>query len=165
MAAQSLAEFFNGVVVERKWEQPMHIDYVPNYLAITDQDGNTTTYTTSYSRYLYTARFKERRYSFIGVPKSVTTSSGTHNLSTGISGSVSVTDVDGVSHSVFLDEKFVDGSQGSSVIEKDNNSVEISRMTPHMWRVDVVRRVCELKCNGSVVFSMPDFNVAPGGLS
>ena len=138
MSAPTLADCFSGVVETRKWTQPLSVEW--EVLA----------------RNLYFAEFEERHYSFIGVPASLLP----------VSGSVSVTDVGNVTHLVPLDPTFIDGSSGTAIVEKDSVSVNVQRMSPHLWRVDVVRRVAALKYNNgsttTTVYSAPSFSNAPG---
>ena len=65
--------------------------------------------------------------------------------------SVSVTDIDGRTHTVSFEENVTDGSSGSSIFEKYSNAVTVSKMSPHLRTVEVVERTGKLFCNDEEV--------------
>lgn len=137
----TISECFCGAVTVRRFSQVVHLEMIPNVVII---DGVKNV--TGYTRNLYTGDYETRTYVFEGVPAAVADS---------LPGSVTVTDVGGKSHTVSFSNYVTDGSSGTAVFEKDSNAVTVSRMSPHMRRVEVTRTVGSLKCNGVTVIAAP----------
>ncbi len=139
----SIADYFGGVVTVRRHSQVVNLEMIPNVVII---DGVKNV--TGYTRNLYTGDFETRTYVFEGVPAA---------MADALTGSVTVLDVGGKSHVVSFANYVTDGSSGTAVFEKDSNAVVVSRMSPHMRRVEVTRTVASLKCNGAVVVAAPNW--------
>ena len=134
-----LSDYFCGKVDQREYSHVHDFEYVPNYVNITDKDGNTTTHISSYTRNLVTARVVEQTFRFEGVPDSLAESTG----------SVTVTDVGGASYTFALVSSVTDGSSGSRVFEVESVQVSRARTTPHMRTITVTRRATRYFLNGS----------------
>jgi hypothetical protein len=132
-----IADYFAGTVSVSKFAQIVHLEMIPQGVII---DGVFNL--TGYQRNLFKAHYVEKRYSFIGVPAS---------LANILSGKVTVTDIDGSSHTVSFDESVNDGSSGTAIFENYSNSVVINKMSPHMRTVEVTERTGILYCNGNKV--------------
>lgn len=139
----TLADYFNGNVTRQKYAQIFCLEYFP---VSTTVDGVPVI--TTYVRNLYTASFESRSYSFEGIPVSMIDS---------LPASVTVTDVGGASHTVYLSASVTDGSSGSAAFEKDKNAVNIRRISPHMCAIDVTRTIGSLACNGVTVIAAPSW--------
>lgn len=134
-----LSDYFCGRVDQREYSQVHDFEFVPNYVNITDQNGNTTTRVASYTRNLVTARVVEQTFRFEGVPASLAESTG----------SVTVSDVGGASYTFALVSSVTDGSTGSRVFEVESVQVSRARATPHMRTLTVTRRATRYYLNGS----------------
>ena len=129
-----IADYFAGAVSISKFAQIVHLEMIPQGVII---DGVFNL--TGYQRNLFKAHYVEKRYSFIGVPV---------DMANRLSGTATVTDIDGKTHTVSFDESVTDGSSGTAIFENYNNAVVISKMSPHMRTVEVVERTGNLYCNG-----------------
>ena len=137
-------KYFCGAVNIEKSAQVMTLEMIPLMYTVTDEGtGEVKEYITDYRRNLYVGKYETRTYVFEGVPASEVMN---------LTGSVVVSDINGVNHTVYLDPKIVDASSGSAIFEKETNQVSIHKMSPHMRRIEVVRRLGELYCNGAYVF-------------
>ena len=136
-----LSDYFCGRVDQREYSHVHDFEYVPNYVNITDKDGNTTTHISSYTRNLVTARVVEQTFRFEGVPASLAESTG----------SVTVTDVGGTSYTFALVSSVTDGSSGSRVFEVESVQVSRSRASPHMRTITVTRRATRYYLNGAKI--------------
>lgn len=135
-----LSDYFCGVADVSGYSQVVALEMIPVLKTVTDTStGETSTVVQNYTRNLYTADYTTTTFVFEGVPVSVMKSLPT---------SVTVTDIDGVNHTVSLKSKVVDGSSGSTVFEKETNTVNTHRMSPHLRRIEVVHRVGTLYKNG-----------------
>ncbi len=137
----TLADYFNGNVSRQKYAQIYSLD---SGYASTTVDGSPVI--TVFIRNLYVASYETRTYSFEGVPVSMIDS---------LPSSVSVTDVGGAAHTVYLSGYVTDGSSGTAAFEKDKNAVTIRRISPHMCAIDVSRTIGSLACNGTTVIAAP----------
>lgn len=135
----SMSKYFCGAVAISKSAQVTHLEIVPGGYYVTDENGNKEFNQTTVHRNLYTTKTIERRFVFEGVP--ATTADY-------LSGSVTVTDINGKEYTVSFDENIVDGSSGTAVLEKESNHVNITKMSPRLRTVEVVNRVSTHFCNG-----------------
>ena len=146
----TLADYFAGVTGCAKFSQILQLEMIPNAGTVTDTEtGEVTTVIYSYTRNLYAGKYETRTYVFEGVPVEMV-----QNLS----GNVTVTEVDGTSHLVHLDQYVKDGSTGTAIFENDSNAVNIIRTSPHMRTVEVTRRIGALMCNDKEVKPAPGWH-------
>lgn len=143
-----LQDYFCGVANSEKHSQIVNLEMLPRISKVTDENGNVTEYLHGYDRFLAVGEYETRTYVFEGVPVA---------MADALPASVVVTDVGGASHTVHFSTYVKDGSSGSAIFENDSNTVSIHRMSPHMRRIEVVRRIGALYVNGVIVVSAPSW--------
>lgn len=132
----SLAEYYCGCQSKRSYSQVVHMEFTPSYYLNGKPMG--------FFRILYVSDCYEETYLFEGVPDSLKDTTG----------SVTVADVGG-SHTLSLSNSVVDGSTGTAVLIKETVSVRRTRMSPHMWRIEVTHYRANLLKNGAVQWAAP----------
>lgn len=132
----SLNAYYCGCQSKRSYSQVVNMEFAPSYYL----DGKPM----GFFRVLYISDCYEETYVFEGVPESLKDATGP----------VTVTDVDG-SHTLNLSNSVVDGSTGTAVIIKESVSVRRTRMSPHMWRIEVTHYRANLLMNGVAQWNAP----------
>ena len=145
VSASSLNPYFTGMVIQHEYARQEDFEFIPNYTSVTDQNGVTTQYVSSYTRNLVTAHVVEQSFRFEGLNYEMAHTKVAQT----------VTDASGATWTVPMENSWTDGSHGSRVFEKE--SVEVTRepMSPHMWVVTVVRRGTRYKLNGTSIINPP----------
>lgn len=138
-----MQRYFCGEVNTEKHSQIVSLEMLPRISRVTNEEtGEVTEYVHGYTRNLYTGVFETRTYVFEGVSA---------EMAAKLPESITVTDVGGAAHVVSFKTYVHDGSSGTAVFEDDANNVTIHRMSPNLRRIEVVRRVGTLYCNGVYV--------------
>lgn len=140
--ATDMNKYFSGVVAVSRSAQITNLTTGYNGYIVKYEDGTEEFNPTSFYREVTTCKTKECRYEFNGVPA---------NIAYDLNGSATVTDVYGRTHTVSFDEKVVDGSRGTAVMEKENNAVSVTPISPHLCRVEVVHRTSTYWVNGTQI--------------
>lgn len=130
-----IADYFDGNVGITKFAQIVNMEMFPVGYYV-EEDGEREFVCTGYQRRVYVGKYVEKRFYFEGVP---------YNIARTLTGAHTVTDVYGVTHSVNFDAVVTDGSSGTAVFENENNSVSISRISPHLCSIEVVNRTGTLE--------------------
>lgn len=112
MAAPTIADLFNGKVVQREYSAPCVIEYVV------------------LARTVLVSLTVEQSFTFEGLTEAQAANTT----------DVTVTDVGGTQYTVPFKQSFTDGSQGYAIVPQEQVEVNRERMSPHMWRVTVTRR-------------------------
>lgn len=133
--ATELAKMFDGKVVQNEYVQSVAALKWRNETLV---DGVTVSWAEGIN--LFTAKVTEKTFRFEGLSYAAA-----HDT-----GSVTVTDVGGISHEVPLDAALVQPTYTDLSWEKHSVQVSRNRMTPHMWELVVVVRDAVLYMNGSV---------------
>ena len=137
--AENMDLYFSGIVSVSRTAQITNLETGFNGYIMKEEDGTEEFHPTSFFRELITSKTIEQRYEFNGVPA---------NIAYTLSGTATVNDVYGRQHTVSFDEKVVDGSRGTSILETENNAVVVSPISPHLCRVEVVNKKSEYFANG-----------------
>lgn len=128
--ARTLADFFDGKTNDESYVQPLSKDGLGRWSGL----------------------FRTQTFSFTGVPLSMLNEAGTTGHE-----SVSVTDLDGKTYTVPLVSKDEDSSTGSAWFSKEKVVVAKPRMSYHMGILTVTRTGGELRQNGRVFASGPNW--------
>ena len=135
----SLAPFFTGSVRQHEYVRVEDFEFVPTYVTNTHTDGSTSKYVSAYSRNLVTAHVVEQVFTFEGLSFEMAHTKISQN----------VKDASESSWTVPMVGSFTDGSDGSRVFEKEVVEVTREPMSPHLWRVVVMRRGTRYKVNNT----------------
>ena len=98
-----------------------------------------------FKRNFYSAKVVEETFRFVGL-----TYGAAHDT-----GSVRVTDVGGKQYDVQLDSSIVDGSSGTAYFENEAVVVSRSRMSPHLWALEVTHKRAALYKGSTQIIAMP----------
>jgi len=134
MATPTIADLFDGKVVQREYSSPCTVEWIVA------------------ARTVVVSLTVEQSFTFVGLDE-------TQAMSTA---DVSVTDVGGTQYTVPFKQSFTDGSQGYAIAPKEQVEIQRERMSPHMWRVTVTRRGSRLvrylaDGTSSLIFEAPSW--------
>ena len=135
MSTHTTSDFFSGKVQQREYNQFIAVEVVGGV------------------RHLYLSETVEQVFDFEGLTYALA-----HSTS-----SVTVTDVDGVQYTFTPVQSYDDGSSGYGTFAKEQVTVSRSRMSPHLWRMEVVRRGSRLLDNGTEIIAGPTWAFPSGG--
>lgn len=121
-----IADYFCGTVSVSKFAQIVHLEVIPTGYIV---DG--VFHQTGVQRNVYKGTYTEKRFYFEGVPVA---------LANNLPASVTVTDIDGSTHTVSFTPSVNDGSSGTGMFEDYNNAVTVAKMSPHLRTVEVTER-------------------------
>ena len=135
MSTPTTADFFSGKVQQREYNQFIAVEVVSGV------------------RHLYVSETVEQVFDFEGLP---------YDLAH-YTGPITVTDVAGVTYTFTIAQSYDDGSSGYGTFAKEQVTVARSRMSPHLWRLEVVRRGSRLLDNGTEIITGPTWAFPSGG--
>lgn len=135
MSTPTTSDFFSGKVQQREYNQFIAVEVVGGV------------------RHLYVSETVEQVFDFEGLTYALA-----HSTS-----SVTVTDVDGVQYTFTPVQSYDDASSGYGTFAKEQVTVSRSRMSPHLWRMEVVRRGSRLLDNGTEIIAGPTWAFPSGG--
>lgn len=135
MSTPTTSDFFSGKVQQREYNQFIAVEVVSGV------------------RHLYVSETVEQVFDFEGL---------TYDLAH-YTGPITVTDVEGVSYTFTPAQSYDDGSSGYGTFAKEQVTVSRSRMSPHLWRLEVVRRGSRLLDNGTEIIAGPTWAFPTGG--
>lgn len=145
MVGYDIADYFDGIE-ENEYVQVVGVEVIPTAIV----DGRPV----GYSRKLYTARYKEQTFTFTGAPVELAK----------FRGEIVVVDTDRSRYNIAIGNKFVDGSKGNAVFEKESSSVTMTHMSPHLMILTFRRRGGALYENGEKIIDAPawtGYNTTP----
>ena len=146
--AQVLGDYFCGRTARREYNQHVAAIHYRNEVTSTDQQGNVTVVSSEDGYNVYTAAVEEETYRFEGVPTSLAMTTG----------NVSVLDIGEMSPlQLSLTPTIVMDGDSNLSYEKKFVEVMRSRMSPHMWTIEVTRRRAALYKNGTKIVDAPSW--------
>lgn len=135
MSTPTTADFFSGKVQQREYNQFIAVEVVGGV------------------RRLYVSETVEQVFEFEGLTYALAHSTA----------EITVTDVAGTQYTFTPAQSYDDGSSGYGTFAKEQVTVSRSRMSPHLWRMEVVRRGSRLLENGAVIIAGPTWAFPGGG--
>ena len=132
-----LQRMFDGQASKNEYNQYVAVEVAPTSWVNGAAGG--------FKRNFYSAKVEEEVFRFVGL-----TYGAAHSTET-----VRVADVGGKQYDVQLASKIVDGSSGTAYFEKEAVVVNRSRMSPHLWALEVTHKRAALYKGGTEIIAMP----------